>query len=87
MDQKLKKIIFECIASKLNEWDSPVNANKKNFVEIEAVELENYAKSRGYKGPMINLFDAAANIYIRNENGEFEENVVKPLKRKQGIYY
>lgn len=49
-------------------------------------ELLDYAKSRGYTGSLTDLLKIVENINLSNQGNEFEQAVVNPLKRVQGIY-
>lgn len=83
---ELKDIIDECISIKLDKMDSRC-IPKRDYAFISGIELCEYAILRGYKGLFADLFNAADSIRISNENNEFEQKVIEPVKRAQGIYY
>ena len=88
MAEELGKIFYECIASKLDEMTS--HLRKRNYTLRRALittsRLDKQAKSMNYQGLLSDLVNFANRMEISNENGEFEERVINPIKRAQGIY-
>jgi len=92
MTPRLKDIVYECIASRLDEMTLPnwfIKNRNSPFLStlITISQLDSQAHLMGYYGSLTDLVNLADGAYISNENNEFEERVITPIKRAQGIYY
>ena len=80
MTISLSKIALDFMADKRSKYfDIPE-------LEVTEAELIRYADSIGLRG-YLDLIITANNIVIDNRFDAFEERVVLPIKRVQGIYF
>lgn len=82
----LKQVVLECVSSEVGRG----HYQSKSFDVISYLgdtELYFQAKQRGYDEVPTKLFDMADKVDIDNTRGQFEDRVIVPIQRAQGIYY
>ncbi len=77
---RLRTIVLECIG------DTDILVRPTRFNYLLNSELVSHAARKGIYASFGDLFSVADTIDIDNTGTQFEERVVNPIKRVQGIY-